>query len=124
MYFIKSYHAITVPQTNYFSCLRNNISPFAFYKCQLKRGQKHCFCWHFSQNNDVVNGKRPFFIGNYKKRCLKQHQLDIYNKINTMKRTLIIRPETAKKILELPVRNPIKLTVATADKILIEPKKK
>ncbi len=41
-----------------------------------------------------------------------------------MKKTLIIRPETALKILYLPKRNPISLTVATANKILDTPKDK
>ena len=34
------------------------------------------------------------------------------------KHTLIIRKETALKILELPVRNPITLSVATANYII------
>ena len=39
----------------------------------------------------------------------------------TMKRILIIRPDTAQKILNLPVRNKITMTVSTLDK-LIKPK--
>lgn len=40
------------------------------------------------------------------------------------KYTLIIRKETAKKIQELPVRNPITLSVATANYIIGLPNKK
>lgn len=38
--------------------------------------------------------------------------------------TLIINKTAAKKILELPVRNPITLSVSTANRILEKPKEK
>lgn len=66
-----------------------------------------------------------YFVEIFQKRDTRTTSTRYLYKKNTMKKhTLIIRQETALKIIYLPNRNPIKLSVATANFIFDKPQNK